>query len=217
MQKKKTKNCVKWSFSRPYIDLWDAYKVTLLSWVSHLAWRVLWYFSVCGQWLGVTNIKLLLRVAKELLCSCCCTALTVLRVDQEEDWHSAELEAQPGRGEAEQKLGPCPQGSTGEADTGKSAAVWTLCEPGTRGAVGFSCKMLSAENAESLPAFEGQFQPHVRAVSCQKFQTRCSCSAFSSLYPGIAQIALPCRTCLWGNYLRLQVNFFPFFKILFLF
>lgn len=50
--------------------------------------------------------------------------------------------------------------STGEAETGKSgvaeaAADQTLCKLGTGEVVGASCKGLSAENTESLPAFEG--------------------------------------------------------------
>lgn len=48
--------------------------------------------------------------------------------------------------------------STGEAETRKSGAAeaeWTLCKVGTREVVGASCKVLSAENPESLPAFEG--------------------------------------------------------------
>lgn len=50
--------------------------------------------------------------------------------------------------------------STREAEAGKSgaaeaAAERTLCKLGTGEVVGASCKVLSAENPESLPAFEG--------------------------------------------------------------
>lgn len=52
--------------------------------------------------------------------------------------------------------------STREAETGKpgaaeAAAEWTLCKMGTREVTGASCKALSAENTESLPALEGLF------------------------------------------------------------
>lgn len=154
--------CVKSSFSRPYVDLWDAYKLTLLSWVSHLAWRVLWCFSVCGQWLGVINIIMLLWAAKG---SCALSAALLSKfskcIRRKADLMLSCFAGWAGSPPWEQKLWPSPLGSTGEADTGKSgaaeaAAVWTFCKLGTRGVVGFSCKMLSAENAESLPAFEGQ-------------------------------------------------------------
>lgn len=125
-------------------------------------------FPVCGHWPGVINTILLLWGAKGFLCPFCCTALKVLKVHQGEGWPGAELlcwlswKPTLGGGEAEQKLWPSALGSPGEAETGKSgaaeaAAVWALCKLGTRGVLGFSCKMLSAENAESLPAFEGQF------------------------------------------------------------
>ena len=50
--------------------------------------------------------------------------------------------------------------SAGEDETGKfgaaeAAAEWSLCKLGTGEVVGASRKVLSAENPESLPAFEG--------------------------------------------------------------